>query len=217
MWCTCVGRCLPAGTEHLNCCMAASATEQRSMFGQLGAALQVCRLAICSWLLHPAGISTDSRTVTLWRFTAKLLQYSRIGSHHAATVNTDFDGRNRLIAGFPALVADASHHVSALCSCLVYPVPFVLDNVVLVLALAQPNAAHCCRVGWHVHLRVMCCHLPAELLLRRPWLPGNSDIDQLGKVFQALGTPTKDSWPGASHRFDQSGAFHMLIHQTLAG
>lgn len=31
----------------------------------------------------------------------------------------------------------------------------------------------------------------AELMLRRPWFPGESDIDQLGKVFQALGTPTE--------------------------
>ena len=35
----------------------------------------------------------------------------------------------------------------------------------------------------------------AELLLRRPWFPGNSDIDQLGKVYQALGTPTPEAWP----------------------
>lgn len=39
----------------------------------------------------------------------------------------------------------------------------------------------------------------AELLLRRPWLPGISDIDQLGKIFQALGTPTSDQWPGVTH------------------
>ena len=35
----------------------------------------------------------------------------------------------------------------------------------------------------------------AELLLRRPWFPGNSDIDQLSKVYQALGTPTAEAWP----------------------
>ncbi|GFH14764.1 protein kinase domain-containing protein, partial [Haematococcus lacustris] len=35
----------------------------------------------------------------------------------------------------------------------------------------------------------------AELLLRRPWLPGTSDIDQLGKIFKALGTPTEECWP----------------------
>ncbi len=41
-----------------------------------------------------------------------------------------------------------------------------------------------------------CCLCAAELMLRKPWLPGNSDIDQLGKIFQALGTPSKDNWPG---------------------
>uniref|UniRef100_A0A7S0RJR5 Protein kinase domain-containing protein n=1 Tax=Chlamydomonas leiostraca TaxID=1034604 RepID=A0A7S0RJR5_9CHLO len=38
----------------------------------------------------------------------------------------------------------------------------------------------------------------AELLLRRPWFMGVSDIDQLGKVFQALGTPGEDNWPGVT-------------------
>ena len=36
----------------------------------------------------------------------------------------------------------------------------------------------------------------AELLLRVPFLPGETDLDQLGKIFLALGTPTEDSWPG---------------------
>ncbi|MQM09444.1 hypothetical protein Taro_042309 [Colocasia esculenta] len=35
----------------------------------------------------------------------------------------------------------------------------------------------------------------AELLLRRPFLQGTSDIDQLGKIFAALGTPTPAQWP----------------------
>ncbi|CAN1312274.1 Cyclin-dependent kinase D-1 [Linum perenne] len=34
----------------------------------------------------------------------------------------------------------------------------------------------------------------AELLLRRPFLQGSSDIDQLGKIFQAFGTPTPSQW-----------------------
>lgn len=38
--------------------------------------------------------------------------------------------------------------------------------------------------------------LLSELLLRVPWLPGDNDIDQLGRIFQALGTPTQDNWPG---------------------
>mmetsp|Transcript_10617 Transcript_10617/g.29765 ORF Transcript_10617/g.29765 Transcript_10617/m.29765 type:complete len:349 (+) Transcript_10617:94-1140(+) len=35
----------------------------------------------------------------------------------------------------------------------------------------------------------------AELMLRAPYLPGTSDIDQLGKIFAALGTPTEADWP----------------------
>ncbi|XP_067084317.1 cyclin-dependent kinase 7 isoform X2 [Osmerus mordax] len=35
----------------------------------------------------------------------------------------------------------------------------------------------------------------AELLLRLPFLAGDSDLDQLTKIFEALGTPTEDSWP----------------------
>lgn len=36
----------------------------------------------------------------------------------------------------------------------------------------------------------------AELLLRIPFLPGDSDLDQLTKIFQALGTPTEEKWAG---------------------
>lgn len=35
----------------------------------------------------------------------------------------------------------------------------------------------------------------AELMLRKAYLPGDSDLDQLKKICQALGTPSKDSWP----------------------
>ena len=36
----------------------------------------------------------------------------------------------------------------------------------------------------------------AELFIRHPYLPGDSVLDQLDKVFRALGTPTEQSWPG---------------------
>uniref|UniRef100_A0A8C4I9V8 Cyclin-dependent kinase 7 n=1 Tax=Dicentrarchus labrax TaxID=13489 RepID=A0A8C4I9V8_DICLA len=38
----------------------------------------------------------------------------------------------------------------------------------------------------------------AELLLRIPFLAGDSDLDQLTKIFEALGTPTEETWPGVS-------------------
>ncbi|KAF8631867.1 hypothetical protein AX15_002137 [Amanita polypyramis BW_CC] len=36
----------------------------------------------------------------------------------------------------------------------------------------------------------------AELMLRTPYLPGESDMDQLKVIFRALGTPTEEEWPG---------------------
>ena len=35
----------------------------------------------------------------------------------------------------------------------------------------------------------------AELVLRIPYLPGNSDIDQIEKIFLARGSPTSETWP----------------------
>lgn len=35
----------------------------------------------------------------------------------------------------------------------------------------------------------------AELMLRTPYLPGETDIEQLGLIFKALGTPTEEHWP----------------------
>ncbi|PWA35427.1 cyclin-dependent kinase D-1 [Artemisia annua] len=35
----------------------------------------------------------------------------------------------------------------------------------------------------------------AERLLRRPFLQGASDIDQLGKIYAAFGTPKPSQWP----------------------
>ena len=35
----------------------------------------------------------------------------------------------------------------------------------------------------------------AEMLVRCPYFPGDSDIEQLTKIFTALGTPDEDSWP----------------------
>lgn len=36
----------------------------------------------------------------------------------------------------------------------------------------------------------------AELLLRVPFLPGDSDLNQLDRIFSVLGTPTEELWPG---------------------
>lgn len=38
----------------------------------------------------------------------------------------------------------------------------------------------------------------AELMLRVPYLPGDSDVGQLNTIFRALGTPSEEDWPGMS-------------------
>lgn len=38
-------------------------------------------------------------------------------------------------------------------------------------------------------------YLRLELMLRVPWMPGENDLDQLGKIFHIFGTPTDEDWP----------------------
>lgn len=39
----------------------------------------------------------------------------------------------------------------------------------------------------------------AELFLRAPFLPGESDLEQLEKIMSVLGTPNDTNWPGVKH------------------
>eukprot|EP00180_Rhodochaete_pulchella_P001158 Plantae.Rhodophyta-Rhodochaete_pulchella.ctg1979.p1 GENE.Plantae.Rhodophyta-Rhodochaete_pulchella.ctg1979~~Plantae.Rhodophyta-Rhodochaete_pulchella.ctg1979.p1 ORF type:complete len:299 (-),score=38.72 Plantae.Rhodophyta-Rhodochaete_pulchella.ctg1979:228-1124(-) len=36
----------------------------------------------------------------------------------------------------------------------------------------------------------------AEMVMRQPLFPGDSEIDELYKIFRALGTPNEETWPG---------------------
>lgn len=47
----------------------------------------------------------------------------------------------------------------------------------------------------------------AEMVMRNPLFPGDSEIDQLHKIFQALGTPTEEMWEGVSDLPDYSTRF----------
>jgi cyclin-dependent kinase 7 len=38
----------------------------------------------------------------------------------------------------------------------------------------------------------------AELIIRTPFVPGDTDLDQLDKICQAIGTPTEQNWPGVT-------------------
>jgi cyclin-dependent kinase 7 len=38
----------------------------------------------------------------------------------------------------------------------------------------------------------------AELILRAPYIPGDTEVQQISLICQAIGTPTEDNWPGVS-------------------
>lgn len=42
----------------------------------------------------------------------------------------------------------------------------------------------------------------AELLLRVPFLPGETDLDQLTRIFQVMGTPNNETWAGVKDLSD---------------
>lgn len=46
-----------------------------------------------------------------------------------------------------------------------------------------------------------------ELVTKRPLFPGDSEIDQLYKIFRQLGTPSEEVWPGVSSLQDWNTAF----------
>ena len=46
-----------------------------------------------------------------------------------------------------------------------------------------------------------------EMTTGRPMFPGDSEIDEIFKIFQLLGTPTEEMWPNAKALPDWNGAF----------
>ena len=57
----------------------------------------------------------------------------------------------------------------------------------------------------------------AEMVLRgAPLFPGDSEIDQIFKIFRLLGTPNEESWPGVSQLPDYKPSFPQWSAQDLA-
>lgn len=56
----------------------------------------------------------------------------------------------------------------------------------------------------------------AEMLTRRPLFPGDSEIDQLFRIFRTLGTPTEKTWPGVSMLPDYKSVFPNWEAQDMA-
>jgi len=56
----------------------------------------------------------------------------------------------------------------------------------------------------------------AEMLTKKPLLPGDSEIDQLYKIFQLLGTPSEAEWTGYSALPDSQSCFPKWSKKCLA-
>ncbi|KAF1935034.1 cell division control protein 2 [Clathrospora elynae] len=47
----------------------------------------------------------------------------------------------------------------------------------------------------------------AEMCTRKPLFPGDSEIDEIFKIFRTLGTPSEDAWPGVTSYPDFKSSF----------
>ena len=47
----------------------------------------------------------------------------------------------------------------------------------------------------------------AEMVTKKPLFPGNSEVDELFKIFRLLGTPNESSWPGVTSLQDWNSSF----------
>lgn len=56
----------------------------------------------------------------------------------------------------------------------------------------------------------------AEMVMRAPLFPGDSEIDELFRIFRTLGTPTEETWPGVSQYRDFKGSFPKWSGKPLA-
>ena len=45
------------------------------------------------------------------------------------------------------------------------------------------------------------------MVTKRPLFPGDSEIDEIYKIFRQLGTPNEDVWPGVTQLPDWNPAF----------
>ncbi|KAI9347203.1 kinase-like domain-containing protein, partial [Zopfochytrium polystomum] len=67
--------------------------------------------------------------------------------------------------------------------------------------------------GYGVDIWAIGC-IFAELMLRTPYLAGDSDLGQLQTIFRALGTPTEDEWPGLNDLPDKKNLEFPMFPRT---
>ena len=53
----------------------------------------------------------------------------------------------------------------------------------------------------------------AEMCTRKPLFPGDSEIDEIFKIFRVLGTPTEEEWPGVTSFPDFKPSFPKWVRR----
>eukprot|EP01034_Spumella_vulgaris_P029343 gene29343-36378_t len=56
----------------------------------------------------------------------------------------------------------------------------------------------------------------AEMVTKRPLFPGDSEVDELFKIFRILGTPNEDVWPGVTSLQDWNEDFPIWPSLNIA-
>ncbi len=56
----------------------------------------------------------------------------------------------------------------------------------------------------------------AEMCMLQPLVPGDSEIDELFRIFRITGTPTEETWPGVTELPDWKGTFPNWKRQDLS-
>ena len=67
----------------------------------------------------------------------------------------------------------------------------------LLLAWDVPDATQHCKYSTSLDMWAVGC-IFAEMLLRKPLLPGQGELDQITQIFKLLGAPNDEKWPGFS-------------------
>lgn len=57
----------------------------------------------------------------------------------------------------------------------------------------------------------------AEMIMRQPLFPGDSEIDEIFRIFRLLGTPDEDAWPGVTTLPDYKPSFPNWHAKDLHG
>jgi serine/threonine protein kinase len=57
----------------------------------------------------------------------------------------------------------------------------------------------------------------AEMVTKRPLFPGDSEVDELFKIFRLLGTPDEESWPGVTSLQDWNDSFPIWPVLNISG